>query len=391
MSKILFVNGNLHGHINPTLPVVAELVRLGEEVSYFSTKEFQTRIEATGAIFMDYGDEFNQFLLSFRPHGTHPFYTLMEYMLAMDLAVVPIVLKKTVGLTFDCILHDVMFGGGNIIAQQLQLPAIASCSSFVLEKPPLPARMLEPGFHPQLDYLYEEMKAAQQEWQLEDLQISDLFFKRADKILVYTSRLFQPLSENFDDSFKFVGPSIMDRKEILDFPIDTSSSHKLIYISLGTITNHYIEFYSKCIEAFKATNYQVIMSVGNKTEISSLPDIPDNFTVRTYIPQLEVLEHADLILSHGGLNSVSEALYYGVPVIVIPMSNDQPAVAKRITELGAGIELSMADLTSEQLYQTANTILSNQGFQLRSKEIGDTFRQAGGYQKAAEEIFNFIK
>lgn len=93
MSKLLFINGNLHGHINPTLPVVKELVQRGEEVYYFSTKEFQTKLETAGAIFLDYGEEFDEFLMNFRPHGNHPFYTLMEYMLALDRAIVPIIAR----------------------------------------------------------------------------------------------------------------------------------------------------------------------------------------------------------------------------------------------------------------------------------------------------------
>ena len=390
MSKILFVNGNLHGHINPTLPIVKELVQRGESVYYFSTKEFQRKLEAAGAIFLDYGTEFNQFLQSFRPHGDHPFYTLMEYMLALDRAVIPIVLKKTEGLQFDCLIHDVMFGGGNILADKLQIPAIASCSSFVMEKPPLPARMFELGFHLQLDYLYEELSVAQAEWQLDTLQISDIFFKRAPLVLVYTSRLFQPLGESFDPSFLFVGPSIMDRNEVLDFMLDETGAKKIIYISMGTIIHNCIDFYCKCFDAFAEKSYQVVMSVGSKTEISSLGKIPDNFIVRNYVPQLEILKHSDAMISHGGLNSVSEALYFEVPVIAIPMSNDQPAIAKRLTELGAGLALKMEEITPDLLYQTVDTVLNHPCFKEHSAEISKTFRQAGGYQKAVDEIIDYI-
>lgn len=390
MSKILFVNGNLHGHINPTLPVVKELVQRGEEVYYFSTREFQTKLEAAGAIFMDYGEEFNQFLQSFRPHGNHPFYTLIEYMLALDRAVIPIILKKSEGIRYDCILHDVMFGGGNILAQQLTLPSIASCSSFVMEKPPVPQRMLEHGFHPQLDYLYSELESAQNEWGLKELKISDVFFKKASKTLVYTSRQFQPMGDSYDPSFWFAGPSISDREETMDFQLKDTEDNKLIYISMGTVINNCIDFYNKCLDAFKETGYQVVMSIGNKTELSSLKEIPGNFVVRSYVPQLEVLKHADVFISHGGLNSVSEALYYGVPVIAIPMSNDQPAVAKRVSELGAGLELNIADITPDLLLQTVNTICSDMSFQEHSIALGETFRQAGGYKLAVEKIIDFI-
>lgn len=391
MSKILFINSNLHGHINPTLPVVKELVRRGEEVYYFSTVELKQKIEATGAFFMDYGTGFDQFHQNFRPHGNHPFYTLMEYMLALDRAAVRIILKKTEGMKFDLILHDVMFGGGNIIADKLKLPAIASCSSFVLDKLPVPPRMLEPGFHPQLDCLYEELKEAQAEWQTDQLQISDIFFKKAKMVIVYTSRFFQPMSDNYDNNFRFVGPSVTDREEAPDFQLDESGTKKLVYISMGTVLNRCADFYNKCFDAFPGHNFQVIMSIGNRTEIASLQQIPDNFIVRNYIPQLEVLGHMDVFISHGGLNSVSEAFYYGVPVIAIPLVNDQPAVARRLTELGAGLELKMEEITPELLTQSVHTILTNQSYKNHSIEIGESFRRAGGYRKAADEIIKFIK
>ncbi len=391
MSKALFLNGNLHGHINPTLPVVKELVKRGEEVYYFATKEFQAKIEASGAVFMDYGTEFEQFLLQFRTHGNHPFYTLMEYMLAFDRTVVPIVLKKTADISFDYILHDIMFGGGNILAKQLELPAIASCSSFVMERPPVPSYMLEPGFHPQLDLLYEELKKAKEEWNMESLELSDIFFKRENLTLVYTSRLFQPQSESLAASYCFTGPSILQRNEFLDFELRPSTNHsKLIYISMGTINNNCNEFYEKCFEAFANTDYQVIMSVGQKTDINSLTHIPGNFIVRNYIPQLEILKHTDVFISHGGLNSVSEALYYGVPVITVPMANDQPAVAKRITELGAGLQLRLEEITPELLRNSVFEVLAEPGYQMHSHEISESFLKAGGYKVAADKIISYI-
>lgn len=390
MSKLLFINGNLHGHVNPTLPVVRELVRRGEEVFYFSTREFQSKIEAAGAVFMDYGEDFDQFLKQFSPHGSHPFYTLMEYMLAFDRTIMPIVLKRTAGMHFDCLLHDIMFGGGNLLARQLELPAIASCSSFVMEKPPLPAHMLEPGFHPQLDILYEELKKVREEWNLEKLALSDIFFKREALILVYTSRLFQPQGDTLGAFYCFTGPSIMDRNETADFRL-LPERGKLIYISMGTINNHCDDFYNNCLEAFADSPYQVVMSVGKSTAVASLKHIPDNFIVRNYIPQLEALKHAEVFISHGGLNSVSEALYYGVPVIAVPMANDQPAVAARLEELGAGLKLKYEDITPGLLKNAVQTVLAEPDYRIHSHEIRESFLEAGGYKRAADEIISYIR
>ncbi len=389
MAKILFVNGNLHGHINPTLPIVRELIQRGEEVYYFSTIDFKAKLEAAGAVFMDYSEILTPFMQQFRPHGNHPFYTLMEYMLSFDRTVIPYILSKTKDLHFDYMIHDVMFGGGNILSKKMNLPAIASCSSFVMEKPPVPDRMMEPGFHPQLDYLYSELKTAQEEWNFDSLNLSDIFFKKEAMTLVYTSRFFQPLGDSLDTSYQFVGPSITDRKEILDFSLN--SGQKLIYISMGTINNNCLDFYQKCLNAFQDESYQVVMSIGNKTGISELQNIPKNFIVKNYIPQLEVLKRADVFISHGGLNSVSEALYFGVPVIAIPMANDQPVVAKRLAELGAGLNLNMTEVTSEILNHMVNTVLTDPSYRQQSWEISNTFIESGGYKKASDLIINYKK
>ena len=110
----------------------------------------------------------------------------------------------------------------------------------------------------------------------------------------------------------------------------------LYYISLGTLFNEHPEFYRHCFAAFANSMYQVVLSVGHKTPLSSLGDIPPKFIVQNYVPQLEILQRANVFISHGGMNSVSEALYYGVPLLVIPQSADQPWVAKRVAQLGAG-------------------------------------------------------
>lgn len=391
MAKVLFINGNVHGHINPTLPVVKELVRNGEEVCYFSTMEFKQKIEAAGARFVDYGSRMYEFFQRFKPSGNHPFYTLIEFMLEMDRIAVPIVIEKTSGEAFDYIIHDSMFGGGSVLSKLLNIPAICSCTSFAMNRLPLPSHMFQPGFNPQLDNIYTKLKDTAADWDVEKLDLMDIFFKKESLNIVYTSKMFQPESETFDDSFRFVGPSMAEREEKLDFTIDDLGNKTLIYISMGTIVNQCMDFYKMALEAFKNENYMVIMSVGNKTDISLLGDIPDNFIVRNHVPQLEVLKSADVIICHGGLNSVNEALYYGVPVISIPQVNDQYLVSRQLVKLGAGLELKMEEITDDVLRNSIKTVLSDASYKASSTEIGRSFVEAGGYKAAAKLIMNFIK
>ncbi|HEY9062560.1 MAG TPA: macrolide family glycosyltransferase [Pseudobacteroides sp.] len=391
MAKVLFINGNVHGHINPTLPVVKELVKAGEEVWYFSTKEFKEKIEAAGARFVDYGSRMYELFQAFKPSGNHPFYTLIEFMLEMDRLAISLITENAAGEDYNYIIHDSMFGGGSVLAKLLNIPAICSCTSFAMNRLPMPPHMFEPGYNPQLDNLYGKVKEASKECGTQKLDIMDIFFKKERLNIVYTSKMFQPESESFDDSFRFVGPSIAEREECLDFKIDKEGNKPVIYISLGTINNRCVDFYKKSIEAFKDENWRVIMSVGNKTDLGLLGDIPDNFIVRNYVPQLEVLKICDVSISHGGLNSVGEALYYGVPVISIPQVNDQYMVSRQLVKLGAGLELKMEDITVNILKDSVKSVMSDKGYKACSTEIGRSFIEAGGYKAAASFILDFIK
>jgi MGT family glycosyltransferase len=389
MSKVLMVNGNVHGHINPTLPLVKELVKRGEEVFYFSTSEFKQKIEAADAEFIEYGSGLADFFNGFKPNGNHPFYTLIEFILKMDQVVVPLVLKKISNIKFDYMIHDSMFGGGSILSKILSLPAICSCTSFAMNNLPMPSHMFQPGFHPQLDNFSKELETAKKDWEVNDLNIMDIFFKKESLNLVYTSRLFQPQADSFDDSFKFVGPSITERNEEMDFPLEELKGYKVVYISMGTINNDCLEFYKKCLAAFAGENMKVVLSVGKKVDISSFQNIPANFIIKEYLPQLEVLKISDIFVSHGGLNSVSEALYFGVPVIAIPQANDQPMVTRQLVNLGAGIGLKNEEVTPELLRDSVNKALSDKSFRMMSRKVGESFKEAGGYKAAADYVFGF--
>ncbi|MDC9471201.1 glycosyltransferase, partial [Clostridioides difficile] len=117
------------------------------------------------------------------------------------------------------------------------------------------------------------------------------------------------------------------------------NTRKKIYISLGTVNNKNINFYKNCIEAFKDNDIDVIMSVGNNTEISQLGNIPKNFKVENKFNQLEVLQEVNGFISHCGMNSVNESIYYGVPLILFPQQSEQKMVCRRVAELGAGFVL----------------------------------------------------
>lgn len=129
------------------------------------------------------------------------------------------------------------------------------------------------------------------------------------------------------------------------------------------------------------------MSIGEKTQISELGDIPKNFMVKNYVPQTEVLKYTKVFITHGGMNSTNEGLYYGIPLIVIPQSADQPIIASQVANIGAGIKLQMQNLTENQLREAVNDVLTHPTFHQVAETMRVSFQKSGGYEKAVDEIF----
>lgn len=178
----------------------------------------------------------------------------------------------------------------------------------------------------------------------------------------------------------------------IDFKIEKSNNKKLLLISLGTMANENLDFYKNCFEALGSRNdIDIIMSIGKRINKNDLGAIPKNFKLYDYIPQLEVLKHVDLFITHGGMNSANEALYNNLPLIIVPQFGDQATVAKRVSELGAGIALIGTDnYTSSSIRNAVDEILSNESYKVNATKIGKSLRDAGGYEKAAEIIKNIL-
>lgn len=143
------------------------------------------------------------------------------------------------------------------------------------------------------------------------------------------------------------------------------------------------------MKAFENSKHTLVMSIGNKTEISDLGNIPKNFIVKNYVPQTELLKYTKLFITHGGMNSTHEGIYNGVPLVVIPQSADQPVIARQVENLGAGVTLQMQGLTESQLRESVDLVLNNSSFKETVLNMKESFRKSGGYKQAVDEIFKF--
>lgn len=200
-----------------------------------------------------------------------------------------------------------------------------------------------------------------------------------DHVIVYTSKEFQPFSELFSETYSFVGPIIKKPDRILE-----KSDKKTIYISLGTIFNNKIDFFKNCIEALKDSSYEVIISVGSVIQPEELGELPDNIQVGQRVNQIEVLQRTDVFLSHCGMNSANESLFYEVPMVMFPQGADQGVVADRIAELGAGVLLKK--YKAKDIRNAIELVLHNPQYKENAKKISESFKRSGGVKEAVDKI-----
>jgi MGT family glycosyltransferase len=394
MARVLFINLGSEGHINPTIGVVQELISRGEEVVYFTIEAFRERMEKTGATVRTLDGQ--KFIMAFISGGRNYLLERINGLLRTADIVIPSVLEQIEGEQFDYIIHDSMFGCGRLLAQILKLPAINSCTSFAETKESFDKMLEQLSTNTPTEALkeindeYQSLTArCAEKYDGEIYSLYEVFCNPAPLTIVYTTREFQPFGEAFDQTYKFIGPSIATRLIKSNFDLTAIKGKRPIYISLGTVFNQALDFYKLCMEAFGNTDHTVVMSIGEKTLMSDLGEIPKNFIVKHYVPQTEALKYSKLFITHGGMNSTHEGLYYGVPLIVIPQSADQPVIARQVANIGAGITLQIQGVVANQLYESAEHVLNTPSYHKAALDVMEFFQKSGGFRQAVDEIFEF--
>ncbi|TQM36930.1 macrolide family glycosyltransferase [Pseudonocardia cypriaca] len=389
MSTIAFLNIGMHGRVNPTLPVVAELVRRGHSVTYHATPAFREEIEATGATVHLY------------PGGDQPLpdpptpVTLVEGLARTTVRVLPTVLSELRHVRPDLIVHDNACPWGAVAARELGVPAASSFTTFAFDRHvPSPTRASRDLLAEAAARRRSLLGYLRSRWELHrrfdtrGLPLIDLGNIRQPLNLVYTSRVFQPAVEYFDQSYRFVGPSIGARPADPSFPLDRLRD-PVLYASLGTVFNADPQLLRGFATALVPLGGTVVVSTG-QTDPAALGPLPANVLARRSVPQPEVLARAALFVTHGGMNSVNEATYAGVPMLVVPQGADQPLVARRVVELGAGLSIGTRDAAVDRVHALARRLLDDPRYRAGAVDLQVAQRRAGGYRRAADEIERYL-
>ena len=372
MMKILFINLPYHGHVVPTIGLVQELIKRGCEVTYLLPFDWEEKVVESGAAFYGYK---NHKQLSEQ----------MKYAYAAAEEIIE---------DYDLVLYEQFFFLGKHLAEKYNKPVVRIftapatnkelMNAFISAKGPLSIFKIKWINRAFTKDIAKGIPMKTDNW------LDEIIYNPPAMNLVYTLREYQPYVESFpEENFKFLGPSIYERKEdAFDF---VKEDRTVVYISLGTVLKGAVSFFQNCVEAFRGENIDVIISVGKQFNIRKLKNIPENVHVYASVPQLAVLKMADVFVTHGGMNSVSEALSFGTPMVVIPFVSDQPVNAQCVEKLGVGKAMDYANVDSSSLKSMVFDVISDVEMKKQMEVVHELIETAPGNAGGAEIVVKYYE
>ncbi|AZM94002.1 macrolide family glycosyltransferase [Streptomyces sp. W1SF4] len=391
MAHIAFFSVAAHGHVSPTLGIVAELVSHGHRVTYFTTGAFEERLTRLGARVCRYdvatspGQSPRAFAendLSALPlfflHGSADRIALAESFVGADRP--------------DLVVYDntVPFAGRALArrwgARAVQFfPSLASSRSWAL----MDAMLARTGRSASHEANGAEFDARLAEFLhgagLDGVRAEEFMDFEEELNLAFLPREFQPAAHTFGEHYRFVGPSLGGRgAEGTWHPADPD--RPTVFASLGTVFNRATSFYRTCVEAFAGSGLHLVLSIGQQADPADLGTLPPHCEVHRSVPQLSVLGQAAAFVTHGGMGSTMEALSFGTPMVVVPQMVEQEIIADRVAELGLGLRLDPADVTAERLRAAVETVTADTAVAAAAARFRRLGHDAGGAAAAAAAI-----
>jgi len=382
LKTILYYTFPVSGHVNPILKLLESLSKGNYRVICYSTNQFKNVIEHTGAIFKDYNEDSECINLNVPPDKM-TLLTLSRIILSFIQKMFPKLLKDATEYSPDCIGLDFFCIWGKMIASVLKVKSFTTIPQFAPHPKkfkPFPGMMkhlMQIVFFGQGTILQfrKLIRTINLNVAIGKFKFFDIFMNYSGLNIVYVNKEIQPDYETFDTSFVFTGPSLRASDTNLNDEIKFNPSYdgKLIYISLGTLYNQNLSFYLNCVRIFKNTKHKIIISVGKSINIDDFSIIPDNVIIKNHVDQLHVLSQADLFITHGGMNSINEALYHNVKMIVIPQAVDQYATAQQLSNLKLAIYYKKK-IIDESLLLVIDDLISDTYLEKRLVDVSSKMR-----------------
>ena len=360
MPTVTWFGFPLRSHTVPSLPVVSALVSAGADVTFHTTPAYRALVETTGArvgiypsIFEQIGREKERDL---RSH--------VRNLLAITAATAPALAASVPPA--DLVVFDASAPWGRAVAREWGAASASSVTTFVFTRAML------------------QMIAGAAWMTGDDI---DVLATAGDLKVVYSSAMFQPAGAFLDDTHLFVGPLLEHRRRD-GVRIEPEGSRPLAYVSLGTVYNDDVQLLERLAAQLSSAGWQVVVSLGSESG-AAVGEWPPFVRAYPFVDQLAVLEHARLVVTHGGLQTVTESLAHGVPVIVIPHDVDQHVVGRRAAALGAALMIEETTISPEDFAAVvARFEAGRPRFEQAAAAIGRSFTEAMPLGAAVQRLLD---
>lgn len=377
-----------HGHVNPSIEVIRELVARGHRVTYAIPPVFADKVAATGAEPVLYTSTLPSPDDDPAAWGS----TLLdnvEPFLADGIQALPQLVKAYEGDEPDLVLHDITSYPARVLAHRWGVPAVSLSPNLVAwtgyEEEVGEPMWAEPRKTERGKAYYARFEA----WLAENgiTQHPDPFTGRPARSLVLIPKALQPHADRVDETVHtFVGACQGDRATQGEWrrPAD---AEKVLLVSLGSSFTKQPDFYRECVKAFgDLPGWHVVLQIGKFADPAELGEVPGNVEVHQWVPQLSILRQADVFITHAGAGSSQEGLATGTPMVAVPQAVDQFGNADMLQALGVARHVPMEEATADNLRETVLALAADSGVASRLYEIREQMAGEGGTRRAADLI-----
>ena len=387
MSRVAIVVPPMTGHVNPTVPLGAELARRGHDVAWVGQHAVVDKLLPADATFLPVGRELAEKVgPNYAPEdrrGPEGFKFLWEdFLVPYARETAPEVRAHVAEFGADVLVVDQQALAGAVVARLTGLPwATSATTSAELVDPFSRMPKIESWIRGQMVDLQVGLGVDRADAERGDLRFSEQL------VVAFTSETLVGSVEGHYPQVRFVGPSIEQRPEPVEFPWDwLDPSTPTVLVSLGTVSAAMGQrFFTVAIEALSGRDLQAVFVVPPDVA-ATLPPHGDNVLVRARVPQLALLRHVDAVVCHGGHNTVCEALALGLPLVVAPVRDDHPLVADQVVAAGAGLRVKFGRIRAAALAEAVDAALHDPGLRKGAALVKASFERAGGAPAAAAAV-----
>ncbi|MEU2976293.1 macrolide-inactivating glycosyltransferase [Streptomyces hirsutus] len=377
-----------HGHVNPSLEVIRELVARGHRVTYAIPPVFADKVAGTGAEVKLWNSTLPGPEDDPEAWGT----TLLdnvEPFLDDAVQALPQLARAYEGDSPDLVLHDITSYPARVLGHRWGVPVVSLSPNLVAwegyEKEVGEPMWEEPLRTERGRAYYARFHA----W-LEENGITehpDPFVGRPARSLVLIPKALQPNADRVDENvYSFVGACQGDRGAEGEWQ-RPAGARKVVLVSLGSSFTKQPGFYRECLKAFgDLPGWHLVLQIGKHVDPAELGDVPANVEVRSWVPQLAVLKQADLFVTHAGAGGSQEGLATATPMIAVPQAVDQFGNADMLQALGVARHLPAEEATAEALRAAALDLTGDPEVARRLEEIRAGMAEEGGTRRAADLI-----